>query len=299
MRTTCALVIAALLLAIGCEGKPLGSSSGNRPVAGGTGSTDSSVVTGGDSFSGQGHGGTRASTAGAGGMASTGRVAATGGASGGTCTTLTQISASNCDTPRTGVGSLLIDWYYPYIEAPFQGFPYVFISPSSNPSDTLLCPDNPYGSNGARVPGSSWCGAGTIPADCTGNTVAGIGFNLNQPQWGYGTLANGNSQPTDPISNPARVAKVAVSFSNRANSDLRIQIAQHSDSGPLYYCSDITRMASPVTVATSHFTKTCWDSTSPGVVWDGTGAESIALIIPGQTSKPTAFDACLQQVEFH
>jgi hypothetical protein len=141
------------------------------------------------------------------------------------------------------------------------------------------------------------CGAGTVPADCTCNAVAGIGFNFSQPQWGYGTSANGYTQPTSPISTPAPISNVTVTFVNTAKSDLRIQIAQHSANGPIYYCYDIQGMQSPLTVASSHFTKTCWDSATPGATWDGTGTESIALIIPSQKLEPTAFDACIQNVE--
>lgn len=294
MHGTYTLATSVLLFAFGCEGKPLGSRPGNETAPASTGG---SPGTGGVSSSGQGLGGTQASAAGTGGVTSTGGVIATGGSPPVACTTTTpaKVSAANCGDPSTGVGSLVINWYYDYIQKPFQGFAYVLISPTPNPSDTFVCPSDPFGSNGPVVSDSSWCGVGTVPADCTGNAVAVIGFNLNQPQWGPG---HGSDQPTSPISNPDPVNSVTVSFSHRVNSDLRVQVAQHSESGSIYYCCDIAGMQSPATVAARQFTKTCWDSANPGAAWDGTGAESIALIIPSQVSKPTPFDACIEKVEF-
>jgi hypothetical protein len=314
MRSTYTIATSALLLAFGCEGKPL---SNNRTGSTGTGGNS---ATGGSSDTGHGLGGTQTWMSGTGGMTSTGGVPATGGipgaggvsaaggvlatggvpATGGStvvaCTSPAKISADNCGAASTGIGNLRIDWYYDYVQYPFRGYAYVFISPTPNPRDTLVCYSSPFGSSGPTIFNSSWCGVGTVPADCTRNTVAGIGFNLNQALLSYWTPADGYPAPTDFLS--VTIKSVTVAFINRANSDLRIQIAQYSGSSPIYYCSVITGMQSPATVATSHFTKTCWDSANPGATWDGTGAESIGLIIPGQASKPTPFDACIQDVQF-
>jgi hypothetical protein len=170
----------------------------------------------------------------------------------------------------------------------------VLVSVTPNPSDSLLCYAEAFGPSTSAL-----CGAGTVPADCSTNAVAVIGFNFNQAQWGGGTSQNGYTQPTLPIAFPAPVKDVTVTFVNPANSDLRIQIAQDSSNGPLYYCYGIKGMTSPVTVASDRFTKTCWDSANPGASWDGTDAESIALTIPSQRGEPTPFDACLQNVELH
>jgi hypothetical protein len=267
MRCTYTMAFSAIFGAVGCSGNPIGSNSNNRPATTGTGG-----------------------------------VAAAGSSTGGTCATAAKATDDNCGVASTGIGSLSISLYYDYIEAPFQGFAYVIISQTSNPRDTLVCHNNHVGTNGVVVVDSSWCGVGTVPSDCTGNAVGGIGFNLNQPQWGAGTLDDdqrGFNQPTSPIASPSTVNDVTVAFINRANSDLRIQIAQHSASGPIYYCWDIAGMSSPLTVEASRLTKTCWDSSDPGATWDGTGAESIALIIPSQKAKPTPFDACILGAEFH
>jgi hypothetical protein len=298
MHGICTMTSSVLLLALGCDAKPLGSSTGTRPETTGTGG---GFATGGSRSSGNGLGGMQTQKVGTGGMTATGGVAGTGGSPVVTCTTRVKLSADNCGAASTGVGSLSVDWQYEYIRAPFQGYAYVFISPTANPSDTLVCYNNPFGSSHPVVASSSWCGVGTVPADCTGNAVGGIGFNLNQPQWGYGIVdstGKGFSQPTSPISDPSTVSSVTLAFVNRTSSDLRLQIAQHSESGPIYYCWDIAGMQSPQTVTASAFTKTCWDSADRGVPWDGTGAESVALIIPSQTSEPTPFDACIQGVTF-
>jgi len=174
MHGTYTLATSVLLFAFGCEGKPLGSTSSTGT---GSASTGGNPATGGTRSSGQGLGGLQTSGAGTGGVTSTGGVAATGGSPIIACTTPAKVSAANCGSPSTGSGSLVINWYYDYIQEPFYGFAYVLISPTANPSDTLVCPSDPFGSNGPVVPGSSWCGVGTVPADCTGNAVGAIGFN--------------------------------------------------------------------------------------------------------------------------
>jgi len=298
MHSTCTVATSALLFALGCGATPLGPGSSNRA---GNPSTGGNFATGGVSYSGPGLGGTQSSSAGTGGVTPSGGIVATGGSSAITCTTPVQVSSKNCGVPSTVVGNFGIDWYHDYASLDhFAGFAYVFIAPTPNPSDTFVCYSSFWHSTVDLDTGAdALCGAGTVPADCTRNAVAGIGFNLNQPQWGYGTFDNGYTQPTNPIESPATVSSVTVAFVNTADSDLRIQIAQHSVSGSIYYCWDIAGMQSPLTVSASHFTTTCWDSANPGATWDGTGAESIAFIIPSQAAKPTPFDACMQNVEFH
>ena len=295
MHATCNVIASALLFVFGCGGRPLGFSSSNRT---GTTNTGGNSAAGGVSDSGHGLGGTQSLMAGTGGVTSSGGVAATGGSSAASCTTPAHVSAENCGVASIVAGSFYIDWYYNYVSSDHSdGFAYVFISPTANPLDTFVC-YSPDPGGVAPNPAYALCGAGTIPVDCTGNAVGGIGFNLNQLQWGDGTAENGYTQPTSPIRDFATVSSVTMTFVNTANSALRIQVAQHSASGSIYYCRDITGMQSPQTVAASHFTKTCWDSANPGATWDGTGAESVALIIPSQEAKPTPFDACIQKVEF-
>ena len=328
MRGTCIAMTLTLLLEFGCGGKPLASGPGNRS---GTASTGGNAATEGASNAGIGAGGTQASAGGTsgfgvpatggrwstggepvtgghwgtGGVTSTGGVTATGGASGTTCTASRPTSTHNCGVASNAIGSFGLARgnggdtrrnYYG-LWGFFAGYAYVFISPTMNATDTLVCDGSSFGPSTSAV-----CGAGTVPSDCTYNTVGGIGFNLNQPDWGYGTSDDNGytyTQPTVPISSPATVSDVTVTFVNTANSDLRIQIAQYSAGGPIYYCHDIGGMQSPLTVATSHFTRTCWDSANLGATWDGTGAQSIALIIPSQRLEPTPFDACIQNVELH
>jgi len=302
MCGTCIAMTLALLLAFGCGGKPLDTGPGNRSGTGGTSAGDTSGfgvpatggrwVTGGEPATG-GHWDT-------GGTMSTGWVSAAGGAPVTTCAAPRPTRANNCGIASNAIGSFHLARgdsgitrrnYYGLSEF-FVGYAYVFISPTTKTSDTLVCDGSTFGPSTSAL-----CGAGTVPSDCTYNTVGGIGFNLKQTDWGYGTFDNGYTQPTDPISSPVTVNDVTVTFVNTANSDLRIQIAQYSAGGPIYYCYDIKGMPSPLTVAASYFTKTCWDSANLGATWDGTGAESIALIVPSQGLEPTPFDVCIQNVE--
>jgi hypothetical protein len=319
MRSTRTVATLTLLLEFGCGGEMLDSSPSNST---GTNTRGGDSAAGGVRSSGNGVGGTsyvglpvsggqlgRSGGLATGGFISSGGVATTGGSSVVACTAPIITCADNCGVASSATGSFIPSPYYNYLSlGSFSGFAYVFISPAANsfinlqacpdyarptPSDTLLCGTATFGASTSAL-----CGAGIVPADCTYNAVGGIGFNLNQPQWGYGTIENGNTQPTNPISTPAVVSNVTVTFVNAAKSNLRIQIAQHSADAPIYYCFGIEGMQSPLTVASSKFTTTCWDSANPGSIWDGTGAASIAFIIPSQQSTPTPFDACIQNVVF-
>jgi hypothetical protein len=325
MRSTRTITTSTLLLVLGCGGEMLDSSPSNSTettgrggnfTAGGVRASGNGV--GGASYVGSPVSGGQLGSSGdlatggfisSGGVASTGDVATTGGSSVVACTAPIATCADNCGVASnvTGHFSYLSPYRNYYMLVSFSGFAYVFISRTANsvsslgscpdyvpanPSDTLLCGAATFGASTSAV-----CGAGIVPSDCTFNAVGGIGFNLNQAQWGYGTAENGYTQPTNPISMPAVVSNVTVTFANIAKSNLRIQIAQHSADAPTYYCFGIEGMQSPLTVASSKFTTNCWDSASPGSIWDGTGLESIALIIPSQQTTPTPFDACIQNVE--
>jgi hypothetical protein len=283
MRSVCTVMMLALLVALGCGATPFGS---------GPGRTTGATGAGGSSAAG-----------GAGGSTS-----AVGGGTGGTlalaCTTPPKVSAENCGTPNLASGSFRVLWPYSNYRllGDFAGFAYVIISPTPNPLDTFVCASS-FGLNTQEKDTSPFalCGAGTVPADCTGNAVGGVGFNFNQPQWGSGSYENGYTQPTLPINQFEPVSSVTVTFVARLDSELRIQIAQDSPSGSIYYCRVITGMPSPVTLAANELRRHCWDHEDhrgdSGEVWDGTGAESIALIVPSQSSKPTQFEACIQNVE--
>ena len=306
----------ALLIALGCGGKAMDSSTGTQSGHEGTGG---GLTMGGSNYAGNGLGGTQPSLGGAsnvgvlaggshfgtGGIPATGGFAATGGMSVITCTTTpTPTCADNCAVASAASGNFVITGIHNYFQlVNYAGYGYVYISPTAhsamptpghnctyeaivpNSTDTLDC------GNTAFAPSTSaLCGAGTVPADCTYNAVAGIGFNLNQSY---------TDRSAKPITSPATISTVTVTFVNTANSNIRIQIVQHTAGGAVDYCYDITGMTSPLTVDAGYFTTTCWDGRNPGSAWNGTGAESFEFIIPSQELTPTSFDACIQNVVFH
>jgi hypothetical protein len=159
MRNASTIATSALLLVVGCGDKPLGSSLDTRTGETGIGGN---FATGGTGSSDNGLGGTQNRIAGTGGITSTDGNVATGGTSITTCTTLAKISANNCGIASTAIGSLGITWQYAYIGAPFEGYAYVFISPTANPLDTLVCGNSV--SVSSNPGGDAWCGAGTVAA---------------------------------------------------------------------------------------------------------------------------------------
>jgi hypothetical protein len=154
----------------------------------------------------------------------------------------------------------------------YSGYGYAFISPSTTVGGTVA---------NCTIGGTSaLCAAGTLPLDSSYGTVGGIGFNLNQ--------ASAANSPTNPIS--ATVASVTVGFTNPGASTLRVQISK----GTTYYCFDVSKSTSPVTITTSQFNTACWDGS--GTAWDGTGASAVQLVIPSQATAATPFSACLTAV---
>lgn len=243
--------------------------SGGSTTAPGTGTSTGTGTGTGIVTTGAGGGtgtGTKVTTGTGGAKVNTGTGGAVATGVGGSGNT-----TSGCGTAPTGTGSLSIAASY-ITGSNYSGYGFAYVSPSTTVGGTTA--------NCTLGGTNALCAAGTLPADTSYGTVAGIGFNLNQ--------ASAANSPTNAIS--ATVASVTVGFTNSGASTLRVQISQ----GTTYYCFDVSKSTSPVTISASQFNTACWNGS--GTNWDGTGASAVQLIVPSQATVPTPFSACLTSV---
>lgn len=285
------LICLVFIFPFGCGGQVLESNSG----------TGGNLNTGVTAMPDIGAGGTHPTNGGAttvlstspggrlgiGGVSPMGGWASTAGASPNGCAPATATVANNCAVAFSATGSFTIANGTYFKLNNFAGYGFVYISPTSNPADSITCPNTDFGPSTSAL-----CGAGIVPADCAYNAVGGIGFNLNQSMAGE----TGSALPSN---SPAKVSTVVVTFANAANTDLHIQIVQNttgSDAGGTYYCYEAKGAISPLVLNASDFNTTCW--TTGGTPWDGTGAQSFQFVIPSQATSPTKFDACIENVVF-
>ena len=229
---------------------------GGAPITGGSKSTGGMVATGGAKSTTSATGG--AVNASVGG-------ATTGGGS------AVAISTANCATPTPASGSFTRSSSY-FKVGNYVGYGYVQIG--ANATNNLTCPESSFGSSTTAL-----CGAGTVPADSSYVAYGLIGFSLNQ---------------SAPITSPATVSQVVVTFVNTAGSDVHIQITQLLGTTQTTYCYEAKSATSPLTLKASDFNTTCW--TTGGTPWNGTGAEEFQVEIPSQPAFATPFDVCIVNV---
>jgi hypothetical protein len=255
------------------------ASNGGTTGAGGATSSGGSVSVGG--VSNRGGSTSTGGTTSVGGAKGTGGAVATGGSAGTDGAFFAGLA--NCGTPTSAIGNFTISYGNYFSVGAYAGYGFVYITraPGGN-NNTFTCPTSTFGTSTSAL-----CGAGSIPADSSNQTVAGIGFNLNE------AASDANSpQPIGMI-----VDTATIRFVNNANSDLRIEIERYAtDTGSTYYCYEAKGKSSPLTLKASDFTTTCWDSANPGSPWDGTAARSPRLIIPCSTTATIPFDACIENV---
>ena len=185
MRGTWTLLTLALMAEFGCGGQTLDASA-EAPAW--TSDTGGSLALGGSHSANDGLGGTQpmisgnSSTAGA---PSTGGFAATGGSSAIVCPAPVVTREDNCGVASNATGNF--DRGDNRVSlGDYGGYGYVYISPAATGTGNQDCDYSVPESTctlacNASAFGNSWtalCGAGTVPADCTLNACAGIGFNL-------------------------------------------------------------------------------------------------------------------------
>jgi hypothetical protein len=271
----------SLLLAVACDSggttvspSNAGGSAANNTNAGGNASVGGHTGAGGTSSAN-----TSAATCG------------TGGSSAASTVVIAATKAENCGTATAASGSFSIKTSNYFQLGDYAGYGFVYISPTgyvgSDGKKSITCDNSTFGSATTAL-----CGAGTVPADPSSNSVGGIGFNLNQ------TTAGGTNSAK---AITTKASTVTITFANTAVSGLHIQIVQNAagtDTCGINYCYNAAGQSSPLVLNASDFTTTCWDSKNPGDIWDGTGAQSFQFVIPSNADNPTPFDACIENVVF-
>jgi len=175
---------------------------------------------------------------------------------------------------------------YGYVTAgPWSGWGYAFIVNPNNLNDTISPSCNDSGCTPTLS--APLCAAGTLAADTTYQSVAGLGFNLNQPEF----VADGGSSGPTGVTMSGK--GLIVGFSNPGNTDVRVQLSDPTNT--IYWCYDIAGAASPVFIPWASFNTACWDNS--GTAFDvSQPVAAIQLIIPSEATTDVAFNMCLSGI---
>ena len=158
----------------------------------------------------------------------------------------------------------------------FHGYAFASASPAATskamPTSFAMC--------GA---GCMLCFSGTVGA--TVNDVALMGFNVSQSP---GASATAVATPTG--------TGLTVGFTKTGTFPLRVQIQAKAATAMTRWCYTIPDTAvSPVTIPYAMFNTECWVG-GKGTAYAKEPIESMMLLIPGNATAETPFEACLTSV---
>lgn len=270
------LVLGSFMLYAGCDsGGTTGTPSNS---AGGTAGS-----TGGASNSNTG-GAMASNTGGAIASSTGGAIASNTGGKANTTTGGAATSAScNGKTPPTATGTLSVSSGY-VTTGTLKGYGFTWVGDQSN-STTCVTPT--CNTNGCLplFGATALCGAGTVTADTSYNSVVGIGFNLNQDSKGD---TPGN------VAAPSNVTVTATVGSGTGDAHARIQLV---DSTGASYCVDAGAWTSGTAISIGSFNTKCWDGS--GTPLDPTAQlQAIDIIVPSDSLADRDFSICLTGVTF-
>jgi poly(3-hydroxybutyrate) depolymerase len=162
------------------------------------------------------------------------------------------------------------------------GYPFTYLWPSSGASaGTTISPNcSGPGSCTPALSGSSMCASGTVGADATLTTSAGVGFDF-QPE------SPGSSASPITLSS----SSVTISFSNAGGSNLVVNLVS-DPSGSTFWCYELRGATSPVTIPLSSFNTACWNSSGQSLS-PGTQVAGIFVYVPSSATTNVPFDFCL------
>jgi hypothetical protein len=272
--------------------------TGNAPATGGT--TGGSVGTGGvmstggamnttggttgGSISAGGMPGTGGSVVGSGGMPATGGSVSSGGSGG----MVGMAGSGTSGSAGTGSGGANPPGYW--TENDWHGCAWTGID--TDTTATTRTTIMPQDFTAGQAANGSYCASGSV-----GNTyesVALLGFNLNQPAAGTSCTYDPNAASTaGPPGVTLGKTGLAINFSKTGAFTLRVQIqAQDGATNADHrWCYTITDAAGPVFAPYSMFNTTCWDG--KGTNYDGTTPISaVVFLVPGATSV-TPYNFCV------
>lgn len=256
-----------------------GSGSGGSTVSGSGGSGTPSGSGGSGTASGSGGSGTPSGSGGSGapsGSGGSGAPSGSGGATGGGGTT----GGGGAGAPATG-GNLTITGGY-VTSGTFHGYAYTFTGPMTGSKATIAPAD--------FMMATQFCANGTIQADTTYASVAGMGFNVNQIMATTATsppIGEAAATGTGLVVNVGNVT--GLTLAPGAGSQLRVQIQGAAD-----YCAPVAASGVNMIPWTMFNTK-CWNTTETGAMAFTAGSmiKSVALVVPSGAAVVGPFNFCL------
>jgi hypothetical protein len=272
------IVLGSCMLYAACD-------SGGTTANPGTGSTGGAAgdVGGGGNTGGAISGNTGGSVSGNTGGAVSGN---TGGnkPTGGSSTASSQRAACVGVTPPTATGSLSVSAGY-VTAGSLKGYGFTWVGDQSN-STTCVTPTCDTTGCTPTFGATALCGAGTVTADTTYNSVVGIGFNFNQGSTGGdpGTVAA-----------PATITVTATLGSGTGDSNARIQVVEKVGTTETPYC--VASWTSGTAISIGDFNTKCWDGSGTALS-AGATLSAIDIVIPSDSTADRPYSVCLTGVTF-
>jgi hypothetical protein len=147
------------------------------------------------------------------------------------------------------------------------------------------------------VPGfapSALCIAGAITKDPTYQSVAALGFNLQEaPPVEAGTDAGPSEASLDAITIPTSIAITVQKFgSGSGNNALRLQL---TDSNDHYFCALEGTWSSAQPIPITHFNSKCWDN-SGTYATPTMSFKRVDVLVPSSAPVDRSFAFCLTEI---
>jgi len=261
------LALGSALVAFACGGNISEDSDGGI-AQGGMSATGgwSAIATGGAMTMAGTHGYT---------VGANGGTRAAGGAPAGTTTV-----ASYCAgiTELKVMGSLSISSGY-VTTGILHGYGFTWIGDKSN-ANTCIVPVCGVTGCTPAFGATALCAAGVVAADATYNSVAGLGFNVNQSATGNEAL---------PVSATAGISVGVVISASAGDFAMRVQVV---DSTGTAYCVETGSWCIECPISITSFNTTCWDGRG-ATLTSGASIVSIHVIVPSDPFEDRPFSFCL------
>jgi len=127
---------------------------------------------------------------------------------------------------------------------------------------------------------TTFCASGTVGANATYNSWAGVGFNVNQ-------AATGSSGSTGSL--VLTGSTISISYQNYDTSRVELQLWDGSN----YWCYYLPAATGPTTatVQLSSLTTQCWNNSGTPFT-SGTAITAVQLVVGGNATTTVPFDYC-------
>jgi hypothetical protein len=274
-------VLGAALAAQSCSGESLGNGSGSGGGTSSTGSGGSSSTRGSGGATmaiGNSSGGSPATSSGGASVPGGG----TGGStviSGGTGGGSVIIGAGSGGAAVTGTGTLVAMNGF-VTSGTWKGYASTFTSGTT----TVITPVCDAAGTAAcfQAAGAKLCAMGTVAADLSSASSAGLGFNVNQ------AMATSAVSPVK-----GSIAASGTGLALSVTGYIPGMRAQIQNAAGMRWCAALTTAVA--SIPWSMFNTMCYAVPQPaaGAFVTGTPIADVEIVIPSQTTLPVQFDFCL------